>query len=91
MLGGSSGVSNTAALFMGGYLPSGAVSADTEQWNGTSWTELANLTTARQSTGGAGTSTLAICISGYNGAPNNVATSEEWDAQTLTVKTVTVS
>ncbi len=44
----------TAALGFGGYAPgAGAPVGDTESYNGTSWTELNNLTTARASLGGA--------------------------------------
>ena len=44
----------TAALAFGGYAtPPNAPTGDTESYNGTSWTELNNLTTARASLGGA--------------------------------------
>jgi hypothetical protein len=44
---------NTAALGFGGYDTS--LSALTESWNGTSWTEVNDLNTARNQLTGAGT------------------------------------
>ena len=42
--------------------------ATTESWNGTSWTEVNDLNTARAEAAGCGTSTpAALCASGYNG------------------------
>jgi hypothetical protein len=53
---------NTSALAFGGLLQV-LVTAVTESWNGTSWTELNDLNTARDLLGGAGndnTSALAF-------------------------------
>jgi hypothetical protein len=51
---------NTAALAFGGDPPVG----NTESWNGTSWTELNDLNTARRILTGAGTSTAALAFGG---------------------------
>ena len=46
--GGGTGPNAEAALGYGGYNePAEAVSGITEQWNGSSWTEVADLNTAR--------------------------------------------
>jgi hypothetical protein len=54
---GSSGTTNTAALVFGGGPPAPGA---TESWDGTSWTEVADLATARSSAFSAGTSTTAL-------------------------------
>jgi hypothetical protein len=49
-VGGGAGVDNTSALAFGGNNPPGIsppFSANTESWNGTSWTEVNDLNTAR--------------------------------------------
>ena len=47
------GLSSSAALAAGGSIAPGAPAktADTESWNGSSWTEVNNLNTARSSAG----------------------------------------
>jgi hypothetical protein len=39
--------------------------ANTESWNGTSWTELNDLNTARRLLGGSGTNTAALAFGGF--------------------------
>ena len=81
---GSSGT-QTSALAFGGTTP--PRTAITESYNGTSWTEVANLSTARYDLTGAqqgGTSdNLAI---GGNTAPAQVASTEEWSGSSTTTK-----
>jgi hypothetical protein len=48
-----------------------------EQWNGTAWTEIGDINTARQDLGGVGTSSLALASGGYSAGTN---ATEEWDA-----------
>ena len=60
----------------------GSASANTELWNGTSWTEVANLNTARSDQGEFGSSANALSFGG-NG-PTAVA--EEWSEPTLTIQ-----
>ena len=68
--------SSTATLCIAGELDtpySPRVAAYVESWNGTSWTEVADLTTARQNMAGAGVSTDAMCFGGDT-APTNQLT-----------------
>ena len=57
---GASGSGNTAALVFGGS----PVQATTEKYDGSSWTEVNDLNTARQYLGGQGTYTAAIAFGG---------------------------
>ena len=59
----------------------------TEQYNGSTWTEVGDLGTARMSIQGCGTTSLGI-IAG--GSPDRVET-ELWDANPESVKTFTSS
>ena len=58
--------------------------AQTELYNGTSWTEVADLNTYRGSAGGMGTSTAALCAGGRVSPPTDTAASEEWDGSSWT-------
>ena len=60
---GASGLQG-AAMAAGGSPPSGG-SANTEKYDGSTWTEVNNLTTSRWGSTGGGTSTAALCVSGY--------------------------
>ena len=77
----------TSALSFGGdtYPPSsGRVVAITESYNGTSYTEVADLNVARRGTTGAGASnTAAICAGGYTGTVYSGAT-ETWNGSSWT-------
>ena len=66
----------TAGLIFAGRLP--AYTGITESYNGSAWTELADLATARgwPSGGTSSTSALSICMGG-NAPPHSAAT-EEW-------------
>jgi len=81
---GRSGAGLTdAEITYGGARQPSTVSANTETYDGSSWTEVANLSTARFFTGGAssGTQTAALYFSGRttNSAPNSyVQSTEEW-------------
>jgi hypothetical protein len=73
---GSSGANHSAALHFGG---NPASKANTESYNGTSWTEVNDLNTGRGYVGGQGTQTAALCFAGnYPGVPF-AALSETWD------------
>ena len=82
--GGGSGIV-TDALYWGGDNP--GYKADTEYWNGTSWTELANLATARAYIGGSGNSssgsTDSLAFGGSTPAQTNAT--EEWTVPLATV------
>ena len=79
---GNVGVYN-AALGFGGRSPS---IANNESWNGSSWTELNDLNTARHSfLGGSGTTTSALAMGGENGGYTNKV--EEWNGSSWTETT----
>ena len=58
------------------------------KWNGTAWTEIADLASPARKNSGGGTATLAITVG--DESPNNGVV-EEWDGAPAVVKTVTVS
>ena len=85
--GGSSGTSRDAAMYFGGYtFPTNY--ANTEQYNGSSWTEVADLSNSRTSVGGFGNSlTAAVCIGGDEfpaPSPRYLADVEEWGGSSWT-------
>ena len=84
---GGAGGSYTSALAFGGDSP-GATS-NTEQWNGSSWTEVAELGTARQSGGSGGSMVAGVFFGGWTGTALSALT-EEWTIP-ATTKTLTVS
>jgi len=63
----------------------------TEFYNGTTWTEVANLATARQAMGSFGTGTEAMAAGGTSPATGTIATTEEWVAPDVVIKTITTS
>ena len=69
---------NTAALCIGGYNGSSNI-ANVENWDGSSWTEIADINSARAYVSGVGTPSGAIAISGATGT--NV---EVWDGSSWT-------
>ena len=76
-MGSSHGATYNDFMVFGGFVgePESA-SATTEYWNGSAWTELNDLSTARSGIMGAGTSTAALST----GGPSGVAQTEEWTA-----------
>ena len=87
---GEAGASpNTSYLVFGGNPPTSGT-AVTEKWDGTSWTEVADLATGRQmiAQGTCGTSVLALAIGG--GTPSAVTTVEEFTVPDA-IKTFTAS
>ena len=74
-LGSANQAPSSAALGFAGYLtPGNTMYTLTEEYDGTSWTEKADLALARSKVGGAGTATAALCIGGY---VNGVGTKSE--------------
>ena len=57
-----------------------------EYWNGSSWTELNDLNTARHSLGASGVYTAGLAAGGYNGTAN-VGVHEQWNGSTWTEST----
>ena len=71
----------TAAIVFGGDAPGNT--GNTETYNGSSWTEVSDLNTARQKQpGGNGTYTSALCSGGYT--TTRVAVVESWDGSSWT-------
>ena len=84
----ASGVgSNTAAVVYGGvYNPGTSLKNETEEWNGTSWSEQSNLGTARFGIGqGIGTQTAALAYGGYT--TTIVSSVEEYNGASWTAGT----
>jgi hypothetical protein len=73
------GATYNAALSFGGNI-SGVV-GETDSYNGTSWTEVAEMNTARRLLAGAGTQTSALA---YGGWPPNKSETEEWNGSAWT-------
>ena len=78
----------TAALAYGGSTPS-STRDETESYNGTSWTEVADLATAVYFNSGAGTSSLGLSFASDPGSGATTQT-EEWTF-VHAIKTVTTS
>ena len=77
---------NASAQVAGGYTGT-AYSGVNENWNGTNWTEVADLSTGRSGAGGAGAdSTSALIYGGFT--PSVTAATEEWSGSTVVTKTV---
>ena len=75
----------TAAILADGYTPSppNNNNADAiESWNGSSWSEVAELNSPRRAMGSFGTTTAAIIAGGYVASPNGNV--EEWDGSSFT-------
>ena len=66
------------------------ITAKTEVWNGSSWTEVSDLGTARKLTGQTGGTAGSGIMAGGRSPAGNLATSEEWTAP-LANKTITTS
>jgi hypothetical protein len=69
----SSGSAQDAVLMFGSEAGPKAL---TEQWNGTAWTEVADLATGRDALAGSGNSVTTALA--YGGAPGGITTTEEW-------------
>ena len=78
---GSNSGTKTAGLFAGGKVYPNVFKNESEEYDGTSWTEGNNLGTARMASG-AGTQTAGLAFAGTNGAPGSTgvqALTEEYD------------
>jgi len=73
-------------LAIGGddFTPPTRQQALTESWNGSSWTEIADLNTARFVLAGAGTQTSALAFGGYDFSPNYTSATESWNGSAWT-------
>jgi len=85
-LGGYTGI-QTAAMYMGGRspLPTGGTSVIfVETYNGSSWTNTNDLTTAVYKNAGFGTTTAAISAGGQNASNTNQNTTFSWNGTCFT-------
>jgi hypothetical protein len=88
--GGSAGENNESAMYFGGYTISPASNyAITEQYNGTAWTEVGDLSNARTGlTGSFGTYTAAVAVGGDEFPPSSntryLTDVEEWGGSSWT-------
>ena len=78
---------NTAALKFGGETHPGKT-VNTELYDGSTWTEVANIANGRRSFGGAGTTASALFFGGE--PPSGAGLTEEWSV-TPSIKTFTAS
>ena len=79
--GGGSGI-YTAALHFGGYNPSGGDQTKNESYDGTSWTEVADLNTSTASNAGFGIQTSSV--SAGSASPGYTANTELWNGSNWT-------
>ena len=79
------GATYNAALSFGGQgnppSPLHPVSGETDSYNGSSWSEVAEMNTARRLLAGAGTQTAALAYAGW---PPNYANTESWNGSAWT-------
>ncbi len=73
--GGSPNGSQTATICFGGTPPN---KTETESWDGTNWTEVSDLNTARYEFGGIGTQTAALAFGGAT-PPSKQDLNELWN------------
>ena len=82
-LGSANAGTQTAALGFGGD-QLGPVTAATESFNGTSWTTVNSLNTARAVVGGAGTQTAGLAFGGSNPPGTRLTSTETWNGTSWT-------
>jgi len=82
-LGSATAGTQTAALGFGGDLL-GPISAETESYNGTTWTSVNSLNTARAGIAGAGTQTAALAFGGSNPPGTRLTSTETWNGTSWT-------
>ena len=84
---GGSGADNTSQIACGGFSsPPSTYHAQTETWNGSSWTEVNDLNEARRLHGTSGLTTGALAFGGQPSSPPvySVAKNEEWNGSSWT-------
>jgi hypothetical protein len=84
--GNGTGDSAEAALLVGGYTTSSPTIrvANTESWNGSSWTEVNDLNSARYLLASSGTNTASLAYGGNTPPPAVTAVTESWNGSTWT-------
>ena len=82
----------TSGIISGGNSPGTARMANTEFWNGSSWTEVADLAVARYGVSGqGGTSGAGLAYGGNNPSDAVTNITEEFSADDFQIKTLTTS
>ena len=77
----------TSALAFGGETGPSTIVGLTEDWNGVSWTEVADTSQSAGRRGSAGTTSNALAIGGRN-ATTNISATEEWSGSSTLTKTI---
>ena len=83
-LGGSAITSGTSGIVFGGSAP---YTGKTESYDGSSWSETGDMSTARGYLSGFGTSTAAVAAGGYNAPNNPQSLVEEWNGSAWSEET----
>ena len=84
-LAGSPAGTTTAALATGGVNPGNSNGVGVvESYNGSAWTEIADLNTARKDLGAGGTSTSNIAFGGETGGSTRQSIAESWNGTSWT-------
>ena len=81
-LGATKTGSQTASLVFGGTPPTNGLT-ENESYNGSAWTELADLNTGRYAPGGAGSTTAALAFGGET-SPGKKDETETWNGSSWT-------
>ena len=78
-------VLTTSALAFGGETPDASATTKTEQYNGTSWSEVNDLNTRKEQTQGVGIATAGLTFGGLNpDGPAVTDTTESWNGYVWT-------
>ena len=91
--GGAASGTTTDGLFFAGASP-GGLQKLTEAWDGSSWTEVNDMTTARSAVSGEGTGSAASWVAGGyipGSSPAISALTEEFTSADFQIKSVTTS
>jgi len=79
------GNSQSSAIFAGGNNATGApTTAAVEEWNGSTWTEIADINTSRGDLGGAGSVTSGLVFGGKTPPATYYGSTETWNGSTWT-------
>ena len=82
--GSSKNGTTSASIYFGGYPPTNPRRAETENFNGSSWTEVGDLNSGRSNMASFGTATAAISSGGSTQPGVNVASNENWNGSAWT-------
>ena len=83
--------SSTSGLGFGGYKGPPGYAAETEDWNGTNWTEVADLNTARSGGGSGGVTNNASALAFGGDTPPHTAATEAWSSASPVTTTFSAS